>query len=103
MPLYEYRCEKCGELFEVMQKFSEQPLSVHEKCGGSVHRQLSAPALQFKGSGWYITDYAKSSKSAENGAPAEKSSSSDGKAPAASTDSKPAAPTPAPATDKTKE
>lgn len=62
MPLYEYRCENCGEQFEVMQKFSDQPLTVHEKCGGGkVHRLLSAPALQFKGSGWYITDYAKSS------------------------------------------
>ncbi|MBV9269138.1 MAG: zinc ribbon domain-containing protein [Acidobacteriaceae bacterium] len=59
MPLYEYQCEKCGELFEVMQKFSDEPLSRHEKCDGSVHRLLSAPALQFKGSGWYVTDYAK--------------------------------------------
>ena len=60
MPLYEYQCEKCGDLFEVRQKFSDEPLTVHEKCGGPVHRLLSAPALQFKGSGWYITDYAKS-------------------------------------------
>ena len=51
MPLYEYKCEKCGELFEVMQKFSDEPLRVHEKCGGLVNRLLSAPALQFKGSG----------------------------------------------------
>jgi putative FmdB family regulatory protein len=60
MPLYEYKCDKCGNLFEVMQKFSDEPLKTHENCGGSVHRLLSAPALQFKGSGWYITDYAKS-------------------------------------------
>ena len=59
MPLYEYKCEGCGETFEVMQKFADQPLAVHDKCGGKVHRLLSAPALQFKGSGWYITDYAK--------------------------------------------
>lgn len=59
MPLYEYKCDKCGNLFEVMQKFSEEPLKTHENCGGAVHRLLSAPALQFKGSGWYITDYAK--------------------------------------------
>ena len=60
MPLYEYQCEKCGDLFEVMQKFADEPLTVHEKCGGHVHRQISAPALRFKGSGWYVNDYAKS-------------------------------------------
>jgi putative FmdB family regulatory protein len=60
MPLYEYLCDTCGERFEVMQKFSDAPLSTHEKCGGNVHRLLSPPALQFKGSGWYINDYAKS-------------------------------------------
>jgi predicted nucleic acid-binding Zn ribbon protein len=49
-----------------MQKFSDDPLSTHEKCGGPVHRLLSAPALQFKGSGWYITDYAKSSSGSQN-------------------------------------
>ena len=59
MPLYEYKCEGCGETFEVIQKFSDEPLTVHEKCGGQVHRLLSAPAFQFKGSGWYATDYAK--------------------------------------------
>ena len=64
MPLYEYQCENCGERFEVMQKFSDEPLTVHEKCGGKVERLLSAPALQFKGSGWYITDYARGSNTA---------------------------------------
>ena len=68
MPLYEYECESCGEQFEVMQKFSDEPLTRHEKCGGSVHRLISAPALQFKGSGWYITDYAKGGKTGDNGA-----------------------------------
>jgi putative FmdB family regulatory protein len=63
MPLYEYECEDCGDLFEVIQKFADEPLTVHEKCGGKVHRILSAPALQFKGSGWYVNDYAKSSNS----------------------------------------
>ena len=67
MPLYEYRCEKCGEQFEVIEKFSDEPLTTHEKCGGMVHRLISAPALQFKGSGWYITDYAKN-KGGDNGA-----------------------------------
>src|SRR3954454_709134 len=65
MPLYEYQCEKCGDLFEVIQRFSDAPLEVHEKCGGPVQRLLSAPALQFKGSGWYITDYAKGGGSGE--------------------------------------
>jgi putative FmdB family regulatory protein len=63
VPLYEYKCEGCGETFEVIQKFSDEPLTVHEKCGGPVHRLLSAPAFQFKGSGWYVTDYAKSNSS----------------------------------------
>ena len=67
MPLYEYQCEKCGDLFEAMQKFSDEPLTVHDKCGGPLHRLLSAPALQFKGSGWYITDYARANKSGSNG------------------------------------
>jgi putative FmdB family regulatory protein len=62
MPLYEYKCEKCGDLFEVRQKFADEPLRIHEKCGGLVNRLLSAPALQFKGSGWYVNDYAKASK-----------------------------------------
>lgn len=60
MPLYEYRCSKCEKTFEIIQKFSDEPLTLHEACGGPVERLLSAPALQFKGSGWYITDYARS-------------------------------------------
>ncbi len=67
MPTYEYRCDKCGDLFEVRQKFADEPLKTHEDCGGEVHRLLSAPALQFKGSGFYITDYAKGSSSGSNG------------------------------------
>ncbi len=63
MPLYEYKCESCGETFEKMQKFSDQPLTLHDGCGGRVQRLLSAPALQFKGTGWYITDYARSNGS----------------------------------------
>ena len=61
MPLYEYRCSGCGKVFEVIQKFSDAALTVHEGCGGEVERLLSAPAFQFKGSGRYVTDYAKSS------------------------------------------
>jgi putative FmdB family regulatory protein len=63
MPLYDYRCHRCGATFEVIQKFSDEPLSVHEGCGGEVERLISPPALQFKGSGWYVTDYARGAKS----------------------------------------
>jgi putative FmdB family regulatory protein len=74
MPLYEYQCGKCGSVFEVMQKFTDEPLTVHENCGGAVERKLSAPALQFKGAGWYITDYAKSgSNDAKSAGDGEKS------------------------------
>src|SRR6267378_2003174 len=59
MPLYEYECEGCGEHFDVIEKFAAEPLTVHEKCGGKVHRVLTAPALMFKGSGFYVNDYAK--------------------------------------------
>lgn len=59
MPIYEYKCDSCGQQFELIQRFSDAPLTQHEACGGPVHRLLSAPALQFKGSGFYITDYAK--------------------------------------------
>ena len=59
MPLYEYKCEKCGEVFEVRQNFSDEPVAVHEKCGGHVQRLISRSAFQLKGSGWYATDYAK--------------------------------------------
>jgi putative FmdB family regulatory protein len=64
MPLYEYRCEACQQLFEVIRKFSDPVLEVCTRCGkGPVHRQLSSPAIQFKGSGWYITDYSQKGKS----------------------------------------
>jgi|SRR5215510_3115343 len=61
MPLYEYECDACGSRFEKIQKFSDPPIDVCAKCGkGPVRKLLSSPAIQFKGSGWYITDYAKS-------------------------------------------
>lgn len=58
MPLYEYQCTKCGHRFEVIQKFSDRPLSRCPECKGKLEKLLSAPAIQFKGSGWYVTDYA---------------------------------------------
>ena len=61
MPLYEYQCDACGSRFEVIQKFSEVS-DACRKCGkGPVHRLQSAPGIQFKGTGWYVTDYAKKS------------------------------------------
>jgi putative FmdB family regulatory protein len=59
MPLYEYKCGSCGNIFEVIQKFSDQPLTIHESCGGVLERLISTSALQFKGSGWYVNDYGK--------------------------------------------
>lgn len=92
MPLYEYQCEQCGEQFEVIEKFSDEPLTRHEKCGGAVHRLISAPALQFKGSGWYITDYAKT-KTSDNGAPAKPDTSGTSKSGSEPASSTPAATT----------
>jgi putative FmdB family regulatory protein len=92
MPLYEYQCDKCGNSFEVMQKFADQPLTVHDTCGGHLRKLLSAPAFHLKGSGWYITDYGKGGKlpKGDNGNAAKPDSSkSDTKAdtPAAKTES----------------
>ena len=70
MPLYEYLCKKCGHVFEKIVKFSDRPIKKCPECGGVVEQTISAPAVQFKGSGWYVTDYAKKSQSS--------SSSSDG-------------------------
>lgn len=75
MPLYDYKCQKCGAVFEVRQKFADEPLKVHDECGGEVHRLLSAPALQFKGSGWYVTDYGRGGKSPASNGKSESSSS----------------------------
>lgn len=67
MPLYEYECSKCGDRFEIIQKFSDDPVRVHSESGGSscdglVRKLLAAPAILFKGSGWYVTDYGKGSQ-----------------------------------------
>jgi putative FmdB family regulatory protein len=73
VPLYEYQCDACGCRFETIQKFSDPPVDTCRECGkGPVHRLLSSPAIQFKGSGWYITDYAQKGKSdSSTGAPAK--------------------------------
>jgi putative FmdB family regulatory protein len=71
MPLYEYQCDACAHRFEVIQKFSDAPIDVCPKCGGSVKKLLSSPAIQFKGTGWYITDYARSGNPSSGEAKAE--------------------------------
>ena len=58
MPIYEYKCQKCGHDLETLQQVSEPPLTTCPECGGELKKLLSAPAFQFKGSGWYVTDYA---------------------------------------------
>ncbi len=63
MPLYEYECKKCHHRFEKIQKFSDRMVKKCPDCGGPVEQMISAPAVQFKGSGWYVTDYAKKSPS----------------------------------------
>jgi putative FmdB family regulatory protein len=75
MPLYEYQCKKCGHRFEKIQLFSDPLVKKCPECGGKVEQLLSAPAVQFKGSGWYVTDYAKKSASASGSDSGSKSES----------------------------
>ena len=63
MPIYEYRCEKCGNQFEIIQKFSDRPLKSCPSCKGKLAKLISQTAFQLKGSGWYVTDYARKSES----------------------------------------
>jgi len=58
MPIYEYECKRCGHRFEMIQKFSDKPRKRCPECRGAVERLISAPAIRFKGTGWYVTDYA---------------------------------------------
>ena len=62
MPIYEYKCLKCSQQFEILQKISDEPLKKCEECGGEVKKQISAPAFRLKGSGWYETDFKTGSK-----------------------------------------
>jgi putative FmdB family regulatory protein len=82
MPIYEYECRKCGRRFEFLQRFGEEPKTVCS-CGegGALRRVISAPAIQFKGDGWYVTDYArKNSKTAESTEKEAKSQKGEGTA-----------------------
>jgi putative FmdB family regulatory protein len=95
MPIYEYQCDACGKRTEILQKLDDPPLASCPDCGAAVRKLLSAPAFQFKGSGWYVTDYAgkkpaagggKTSEGAGAGTKSETASSSE----AASSPTKPA-------------
>lgn len=77
MPLYEYKCKSCGFSFEVIQKVSEAPLKICIKCGGKLEKVISPPALQFKGNGWYVTDYAQKNNSGKEEKPANKKQNSE--------------------------
>lgn len=72
MPIYEYKCQQCGSHFEVRQSVSEGPLKVCQKCGGPLEKQWSRTGFQFKGEGWYVTDYASKKEAKTEGG--EKSS-----------------------------
>jgi putative FmdB family regulatory protein len=93
MPIYEYQCQKCERRTEAIQRIGERPLKICPHCGGKLKKLASAPAIQFKGSGWYVTDYARAKRE-------EKGSSGDEKA---ETSEKPAEKTAEKAAEKTSE
>jgi putative FmdB family regulatory protein len=88
VPLYEYQCDVCGCRFEVIQKFSDPAVESCKECGkGPVRRLLSSPAIQFKGTGWYITDYSQKGKSDTSTGGAAKTDAAKSKSNSASADS----------------
>jgi putative FmdB family regulatory protein len=87
VPLYEYQCKSCHSLTERIQKFSDPPLTICPHCGGELEQLISAPAVRFKGAGWYVTDYAKKSGTSSGSGNGSSSSS------APASDSKPASET----------
>jgi putative FmdB family regulatory protein len=76
MPIYEYQCRECGSHIEKRQSISEEPLKICESCGGQLEKKISLSGFQFKGAGWYVTDYSRSNgkKTESSDGPAEKSS-----------------------------
>jgi putative FmdB family regulatory protein len=96
MPLYEYECDSCGHRFEVIQKFSDALVDTCPKCGSKVHKLMSSPAIQFKGSGFYINDYAKKDSNtatkAGNAKEGSTTTSETSASPSTDTAAKPAAP-----------
>lgn len=88
MPIYEYECKKCKAHIEVFQKMSDKPPTKCRECGGRLEKQMSAPAIQFKGSGWYVTDYADNGRKAAAKADTETSSSSSSSTSSSTSDTK---------------
>ena len=92
MPMYEYECLSCGKRTERLQRFDDAPLATCPACGGEVKKLISAPAVQFKGSGWYVTDYAKGSSAGSRSEPAGSKESKESKDSGDSKSSKDSAP-----------
>jgi len=86
MPIYEYSCKKCRKTIEVIQKFSDSPLKKHQGCGGTLTKLISAAGFQFKGTGWYVTDYARKGKTGDSEAKESSKDSTDKKESAAKTE-----------------
>lgn len=103
MPIYEYECGACGHRFELIQKFSDEPVEVCPKCGErQVQKLMSSPAIQFKGSGWYITDYARKGGAQPEAKPGEKSTSEKTEKTEKTDKAAPAAPASTPSSSKDK-
>ena len=100
MPLYEYKCDKCGLQFELIRKLADPPVTTCSKCGGSVRKLMSSAAIRFKGTGWYVTDYAK--KDSEGAKPAPAKGSQDKAASGTSTGGDSGKPTSKTSTQSTK-
>jgi putative FmdB family regulatory protein len=88
MPIYEYQCNKCGNVFEVMQKFSDAPIKKHERCGGKVEKLISRSGFQLKGGGWYASGYTKEEPKASSTGSKSESSPSESKTSESKADSK---------------
>ena len=88
MPIYEYSCQKCGAHLEVMQKITDKPLARHARCGGKLEKEWSRTGFQFKGSGWYVTDYAGKKSEAKEGKEAKPDASESKKADSAESKTK---------------
>jgi putative FmdB family regulatory protein len=80
MPIYEYVCEKCGQSLEVIQRLADAKLEECPKCGGHLRKKVSAPAFQFKGTGWYVTDYGKKGSDLKSGSSSESGGGDDSSA-----------------------
>ena len=87
MPIYEYSCKKCGAHMEVMQKVSDKPLARHAKCGGKLEKEWSRTGFQFKGSGWYVTDYAGKKSEAKESKESKESKADSASSPSAASSS----------------